>query len=60
MLPKYYTKAPAYFNTKAVKYYTEPHKYYSTLYTTTTEATKYYVVQTYITAAAPSYCVELK
>jgi hypothetical protein len=33
----YYTEALAYFNTKAVKHYTEPHKnYYAPKYTTTT------------------------
>jgi hypothetical protein len=26
--PAYYTEAPSYFNTKAVEYYSEPHKYY--------------------------------
>ncbi len=59
--PAYYTEAPAYFNAKAVEYYTEPHKYYSApKCTTTTEEYKYYVAQTYNTAVAPSYYVELK
>jgi hypothetical protein len=43
-----------------VEYYTDPHKYHSTTkYTTTTEAAKYYLAQTYNTAAVPSYYIEL-
>ncbi|EFX79878.1 hypothetical protein DAPPUDRAFT_319206 [Daphnia pulex] len=58
--PSLLHRGPSYFNTKAVEYYTEPHKYYSDPnYSTTIEAAKYYVAQTYNTAAAPSYYVEL-
>ncbi|EFX86236.1 hypothetical protein DAPPUDRAFT_236969 [Daphnia pulex] len=60
----YIIKAPEYYTTEAPNYtteytapayYTEAHKYYSApSYTITTEAAKYYVAQTYNTAADPS------
>jgi hypothetical protein len=55
--PIYIIKVPGYYTTEAPNhttentapaYYTEAHKYYSApIYTTTTEAAKYYVAQTY-------------
>jgi hypothetical protein len=56
-VPGYYTtEAPNYtIENTAPAYYTEAHKYCSTpSYTTTTEAAKYYVAQTYNKAADPS------
>jgi hypothetical protein len=55
----FYTEAPADFSTKTVEYYTEVAKYDSApIYTTTTEADKYYGVPTCYTKASLSCYVE--
>ncbi|EFX77716.1 hypothetical protein DAPPUDRAFT_105916 [Daphnia pulex] len=60
-VPSCYTKAPADYSTKTVKYYPEAAKYYSApIYTTTTEAAKDDAVLTCYTEAVLSCYVELK
>ncbi|EFX62410.1 hypothetical protein DAPPUDRAFT_336986 [Daphnia pulex] len=59
MSPCCYIEAPADFSTKTVEYYTKAAKYFSApIYTTTTEADKYYAVPTCYTKAALSCYVE--
>ncbi|EFX86259.1 hypothetical protein DAPPUDRAFT_98167 [Daphnia pulex] len=60
-VPSCFSKAPADYFTKTVECYIEAVKYYSApIYTTKTEAAKYYAVPTHYTEAALSCYVEQK